>query len=578
MRVLSGGVLSILGAVLACNGDPPRIAAATTEPTWTGRVVDEQDRGIAGAFVLATEGDDFDVTDALRHAAVHSDASGRFSIAAPRDSTLIAGAEGRAAVALDTSTVLVMTDAVALGDVMLWPGHELRGEVVDEQGRPVRGARVVARVVAGPPNPGRWPQQEYGPLRSLRAATVSGNDGRFVLPCVARHGTALEVAARGHLRTELRPHEIGEPLRIELRTSGVVRGEVRGTDGRRTPAHVVLANGEEHPPWTGAPVLGDGRFEFDWDRHGVRWLQAWDDAGNRARLAVSGPRDDVVLELAPTRAVVVRSPRSLTSAWLSSERHAAAGRLLAQDAARRELTWVDVPEGPLFLEVALAARAPVPYALPLQRLGPFEPEAGEAIVLTEADFACGQVGGKVALPGVPPSRLAVEAITAANGLEGNPGIGPSPLPRGYLVPLDDEGRYRIEVPAGKVALRAVDLATCLPLALAPLELEVRAGETATRDLAPDCTAITLELTGPEIGADFVDSGLSMEFGGRIVRSRRSPGSTRRLEILLPKGALVLHVAAQRVSETSPERMHAAAARVAIVVAATRTVRVVMLDR
>ncbi len=120
-----------------------------------------------------------------------------------------------------------------LGEIRLESGVELSGRVLDVSGAPVAGATVRA-IDAG-----------------ARARTAA--DGRFRLSHVAPGTVALgvEIAGATAARVSVDAADGGDPCEIRLAGPGLVRGAVRGADGRpRAGVRIrfVHADDAEAPP------------------------------------------------------------------------------------------------------------------------------------------------------------------------------------------------------------------------------------------------------------------------------------------------------------------------------------------
>lgn len=135
-----------------------------------------------------------------------------------------------------------------LGDVLLDPGHEAAGRVVDASGARVEGARVETG----------WPS---GPAHQ---SVVTGKDGRFLLRRLAAGRVHVSVRAPGFLMSYavLEADSAAEPAVLRLERGGVVRIRAAGNDGRARPAvrvvvHALRADGT---PWERATCEGGTDF------------------------------------------------------------------------------------------------------------------------------------------------------------------------------------------------------------------------------------------------------------------------------------------------------------------------------
>jgi hypothetical protein len=115
-----------------------------------------------------------------------------------------------------------------LGDLVLADGVRLFGRVRDPQGKPLAGARILARDMLD--------QHRVlpGPRLDHLCHAVSNDSGIFELPCTLAQALSLDVSLPGHLRSAIEPVAVGAPLEIMLAPSGSIRGRVLDQDGRRT--------------------------------------------------------------------------------------------------------------------------------------------------------------------------------------------------------------------------------------------------------------------------------------------------------------------------------------------------------
>ncbi|HTG34315.1 MAG TPA: carboxypeptidase-like regulatory domain-containing protein [Thermoanaerobaculia bacterium] len=268
--------------------------------TASGRVIDRSGQPVPGAgiFLAATTGErapaagDPPAVPRGRGNGVDSwsavaGADGRFTVVAlPAGRVdLRVAREGFAAVTVRAVPIPAGEGPCDLGTVILEPGAEVRGAVVDREGKPVSGAEVYA---------GK-------DLRRLRFATdagvpidrkpeaTTGSDGRFILSDLRRgERLDLEVRAAGYRPGNAAgvPAPTARPLRIVLDRGVRVAGRVVDA-GERPVAGAELELRSERPggergiirhvggATTRTAADADGRFVFDGVPPGGATLDAW---------------------------------------------------------------------------------------------------------------------------------------------------------------------------------------------------------------------------------------------------------------------------------------------------------------
>jgi len=171
------------GDPLAPTREPAAPAVASARPDVSGRVVDSSGRPIEGA---AIELDDRDEATVPRTTV--SDVEGRFAFEAVGLGGSTVTVRRRGWVAWQRSLYLDRRRSRELGlDVELLEARTLRGVVVDGEGKPVAGARIVAYSDALRGDV-EWPE------------TVSDGGGAFALDGVPTCATWLTVVATGFAR------------------------------------------------------------------------------------------------------------------------------------------------------------------------------------------------------------------------------------------------------------------------------------------------------------------------------------------------------------------------------------------
>jgi len=214
--------------------------------TGVGRVVDEADEPVAGAVVRLVPS--VGTTSYRRRPLARSrndgasgttTADGTFRIA---DLTggrydLEVAAPGFAPAIVPGVEVPEGAGATDLGTVVLSPGLRIAGRIVDPEGRPVEGAGVTPR-----------PAETFGLGFATRAGdrerVVSAADGGFeIVDLAAGRPVDLEVERTGYADNTVRgvSPPLAEPLRVVLRPTVTVRGEVVDPEGLPVEGALVTA-------------------------------------------------------------------------------------------------------------------------------------------------------------------------------------------------------------------------------------------------------------------------------------------------------------------------------------------------
>lgn len=399
---------------------PPLRIVMAGGRTAFGRVVDEEDRPIAGAQVTLTSQEGVrDLFEAV------SDGTGRFELR-----TLPPGGRGYlkathpgyAAAFLDSIEISPAGPDIDLGNVKMLPPVAVEGRVTDSRARPIEGAQVLVQPDRTSFTGGSWVVREKVVLRT-------GADGSFRAESLERDRRYdLTVRHEGYANASLPGVEAptAEPLRIEMKAIRTLSGQVVGPAGE---------------PVAGASLnlLDELRIghRASW---GSRLLGRTDEVG---RFRVDAPpSDSILLEVsaegyAPRRVEGLQIPEDgeLANLRITLSR----GGVLDVRVLNRE----GVPVVDAWVRVSPAA-GPAPGATgeskrPTDSTGQCRiivPEAGVYEVTAEASGAAAVASVRV-VPGpeVTPVELRFSSGVAVSGrVIGEDGAGTA----GAAVSLDDE--------------------------------------------------------------------------------------------------------------------------------------------
>lgn len=223
---------------------------------------------------------DLDTGDPVAGALVWYGADGRFVRTGPRGAYELpfSGAEGELSVrsvapgySLARAELVVQERESPTADLALKPAFQIRGRVVDAEGRPLAGASIWWRTV----NP--W-NESWLPYQTNRRTVHAGHDGSFVLGFLT-HGREWELRAEheGYAPTEVRitAEETSEIVvlmldaghRVVGRVVGPERGAISGAELRlfdtspERQRFLSLQSLEHRTPDHTAVTAEDGRFE-----------------------------------------------------------------------------------------------------------------------------------------------------------------------------------------------------------------------------------------------------------------------------------------------------------------------------
>lgn len=241
------------GVLIAVLATTP-VVAQTVEVR--GRVVDELQRPLPGAGVLARQYGELDTASCLANPAATADADGRWRLridaSAAESRWVLIAAPGRLGLRI---AVAAQPQAPAgvfdVGDVSLPNGDSRHGRVVGVDGAPIAGARIEVLDAVDFPLDVKRPG-EYAVLAFTDALGV------FHLPGVAP-GMAAEVSADGYATQQITTLGASAPTTIELRATGHVAGRVVDDHGLPVAARVTI-EGEDGAAGDALPTDADGRF------------------------------------------------------------------------------------------------------------------------------------------------------------------------------------------------------------------------------------------------------------------------------------------------------------------------------
>jgi hypothetical protein len=432
--------------------------------SFSGRIVDERGAPVAGASVelvrnAAVPGLDVDGSAAVL-ARVASGADGCFAFAARESLTRIVTPPGprreplfallrASAPGVATAVVRLAPSAFGdtdLGDVRLARGGRLRGRVVDAEGHPVEGARVLCQH--------EEPGGEFGALAQQLEVAQTVADGGFALAGVRAGRCWLRVEAEGRGRMVTAPITLMPGADEDLGTltwqaSLSLHGAVLDAAGvPLTGVEVSLelrvfgSRDVQSRTVTGA----GGLFEFrDIDRgrtQGLQNLQVIADAkdlGSVQRGVELPLAQDLLLRLAPVARLHVRATDADERPAQGSLRLVSSGEELARAELRDGEAELPVRHDGLLLVTAEGC-APQVKAVKLLAL----PEGGLVLRLPRESVVRGRALGPA---GEPAPGLVVSALPWRGDLE----------PVGFLASAltDDAGRFELRgLAAGDWALRA----------------------------------------------------------------------------------------------------------------------------
>lgn len=176
-----------------------------------------------------------------------------------------------------SSEILSSVDDADLGELELRTAHRVEGQLLDERGAPLAGARLTlwgpARTV------GR------GSLEPLAVTSRTASDGSFRLDGAGAAGNQLRIEAPGRATLELLDVKAGRlPRAVRLQAGRVLTGRVLEADGR-TPAASALVRFEGRGATRWVEAGPDGAFVLDGAAPVAGLVRV--EAGERGRVSVA---------------------------------------------------------------------------------------------------------------------------------------------------------------------------------------------------------------------------------------------------------------------------------------------------
>ncbi|MEM1202334.1 MAG: carboxypeptidase regulatory-like domain-containing protein [Acidobacteriota bacterium] len=244
-----------------------------------GRVVDEDDRPVVGAEVALTSATVQDAVSQLWGQDTHrgrvavTDGEGRFVVPdlAVGDFDLRARARGFAPATVPGIEVRDEPGPADLGTLVLMPGAEIRGRVVDAADRPLAEVRVDHQGL----DRGPWPIEGR---RDDPPGAVSNREGRFTIPDLAPgQRVMLQLEKEGYVTARLSAAPAAEePQEVVVEAAVSLAG--RAIDEAGEPLQGVVVMASDARPGKNRMEYGfsdaEGAFEIDTLAPGIYQVQA----------------------------------------------------------------------------------------------------------------------------------------------------------------------------------------------------------------------------------------------------------------------------------------------------------------
>ena len=242
----------VMGVAADVEGRADLSIALTVGGTVTGRLVDSEERPLAGrvaAQELAGQPMAPALIELLR---TDAGADGRFRIERFPPGSYTLGVLAPRFAGRRVEVDVPGGAAVDLGDITLEQGLAIRGRVRSSAGGPIADAEIAT---------GGFDMFRGG----VSVDTRSGSDGSFVLAGVLPGPTQINVRATGFASVNDKTMMPGEePVDVILTPGGSIAGLVVEEDGRPIDAYRIAGNSSKGKPWEGrvekSVGSADGRF------------------------------------------------------------------------------------------------------------------------------------------------------------------------------------------------------------------------------------------------------------------------------------------------------------------------------
>jgi hypothetical protein len=285
----------VAGRVLDLAGEPVAAARVRLE-LRQGR---GQGQGMPGAGRMAET-----LIRGVRPSADLTDADGRFDLGrVVAGARFVVVAESDAYVGAESEPFEVAAGERREVDLTLVPGGTLRGRVVDENGRWLRGARV--RLGPLPEDmTGETAVSGWRADRALLPETwTTAEDGSFLATNLPSGRLLLKVEAEGYVThykrsLSIQPGEVRESFVVPLSKGETIEGVVRGADGRPLEGATVGVTTQKEPGNEAAGTIDEEATAAD-DVEPTLWART--DAQGRYRVEQVPParRVNVLVWFAP---------------------------------------------------------------------------------------------------------------------------------------------------------------------------------------------------------------------------------------------------------------------------------------
>lgn len=263
MIQVRGTVLGLIVLTVLAAGADARQDEGTEKLEYTGKVTDIEGKPLAGAraalYELVIQMVDQRNEVFLRDETI-TGKNGRFDLTLGPDRSkgfsmvmIVVQKEGKAAGWASWQTAVEKTSRTNI-DILLEPSTVLGGTIIDEQGNPIDGAKVIG--ILGLPFSGDSPKVVFGGEPVSLYSTSTGEDGRFTLHHVPENATAefiISAPGRGTLFTGAEmmsfpfTHAAGtEDIEITLPAQAVIEGMVVEKESGKPVAGARLIVGPDN--------------------------------------------------------------------------------------------------------------------------------------------------------------------------------------------------------------------------------------------------------------------------------------------------------------------------------------------